>query len=253
MPTTTIGGVKHYYEDVGSGEVLVMLHGATGSAHNFEPQFPGLSSRFRIIAPDMRSMGRSEHVTDMPTTAWVDDLGELLDQLGASSVHLLGSSLGSRVAMRFTIDNPQRVRSIIVTNPIIAITPEATARLNAAGGDGDKLPPAQQEDLERRHGADWRDVVRNYFHIRNKPELQAFFDLSKLVDQIAVPMLIVRTDNITDLTHPFLHTYELRDRVANSHMAIVPNFGAAGIRVAGDRQNELILAFHDQVVPVPAG
>ena len=253
MPTTTIGGLNHYYEDIGSGEVLVMIHGATGSAHAFEPQFPGLSSRFRVIAPDLRSMGRSEHVTDMPATAWVDDLGELLESLGTGPVHLFGTSLGSRIAMRFTIDNPDRVRSIIVGNPIIAITPEATERLNANGGDGNKLPPAQQEDMERRHGADWLDVVRNYFHIRNKPELQAFFALHELVHQITAPMLIIRTDNTADLTHPFLHTYELRDRVANSHLAIEPNFTASGVRVAPERLNELILAFHEQMVPVVAG
>ena len=253
MPTTTIGGLKHYYDDVGSGEVLVMIHGATGSAHAFEPQYPGLSARFRIIAPDLRSMGRSEHVTDMPATAWVDDLGELLDQTGVGSVHLLGSSLGSRIAMRFAIDNPERVRSIIAVNPIIAITPEATERLNASGGDGNKLPPAQQHEMAQRHGDDWMDVVRNYFNIRNKPELQEFFNLRELVPQIAVPMLIVRTDNMEDLTHPILHTYELRDIVPNAHLAIEPNFGTGSVRVADDRLNELIIGFHERVVAVPAG
>ncbi len=251
MAMTTVGGFSHFYEDIGSGEVLVMIHGASGSARNFEAQFERLATRFRVIAPDLRSMGRSEHVLDMPATAWADDLGELLDQLGTGSVHLLGSSLGSRIAMRYTIDHPDRVLSIIVTNPIIAITPEATARLNAAGGDAAKLPAAQQTEMERLHGSDWRDVVRNYFNIRNKPELQSFYDLSELVQQIAVPMLIIRTDNITDLTHPFLHTYELRERVANSHMAIVPNLGASQIRVAPERLNELILDFHERVVPVP--
>ena len=253
MPTTTISGLNHYYDDVGSGDILVMVHGATGSAHAFEPQYPGLSTRFRIIAPDLRSMGRSEHVTEMPPTAWVDDLGELLDQLGVDSVHVLGNSLGSRIAMRFAINNPQRVRSVIVVNPIIAITPEATERLNASGGDGNRLPPAQQQEMARRHGDDWMDVVWNYFNIRNKPELQEFFNLWELVPQIAVPMLIVRTDSTEDLTHPILHTYELRDRVPNAHLAIEPNFGAGGVRVAEERLNELIFRFHDQVVAVPAG
>lgn len=252
MPTTNIGGNSHYYEDIGSGDVLVMIHGASSSSRFFEAQFDQLSKRFRVIAPDLRSMGQSEHVTNMPATAWVDDIGELLDQLEIDSVHLLGFSLGSRVVMRYTIDHPERVRSIVVTNPIIAITPEATARLNAAGGDASKLPPAQQAQMERLHGADWRDVVLNYYNIRNEPELQSLFDLWNVVDQIAVPMLIVRSDSVTDLTHPFLHPYELRDRVENSHMAIVPNFGANQIRIAPDTLNKLIFDFHDQVVPITA-
>ena len=252
MPTTIVSRNRHYYEDIGSGEALVMIHGASGSSRNFEEQFEQLSKRFRVIAPDLRSMGQSGHVKDMPATAWVDDLRELLDQLGVTSVHLVGSSLGSRVAMRYTIDHPEQVRSIAVINPIIAITPEATARLNAAGGDANKLAAAQQTEMERLHGVDWRDVVLNYFNIRNNSDVQSFFDLSGLVDQIAVPMLIVRTVNVTDLTHPFLHTYELRNRVENSHMAIVPNFGASQIRVAPDKLNELIFDFHEKLMPVPA-
>jgi pimeloyl-ACP methyl ester carboxylesterase len=188
----------------------------------------------------------------MPAIAWVDDLRELLDQLGVTSFHLVGSSLGSRVAMRYTIDHPERVRSIAVINPIIAVTPEATARLNAAGGEASKLAAAQQTEMERLHGVDWRDVVLNYFNIRNKPDLQSFFDLSGLVDQIAVPMLIVRTDNVTNLAHPFLHTYELRNRVENSQMGIVPNFGASQIRIASDKLNELIFDFYERLVSIPA-
>ena len=104
MPTTTINGLKHYYEDQGSGDVLVMLHGAQGSAHQFEEHFPELSKHLRVIAPDMRSMGRSEHVKELPPSAWEDDLKALLDKLGISQANVYGSSLGSRVAMRFAID-----------------------------------------------------------------------------------------------------------------------------------------------------
>src|SRR5262249_54390580 len=88
MPSTTINGLKHYYEDHGSGEVLVMLHGANGSSKGVATHFPGLSQHFRVIAPDMRSMGQSEHVASMPKDGWVQDLLALLDQLGVAQAYV---------------------------------------------------------------------------------------------------------------------------------------------------------------------
>ena len=253
MPTASINGLKHYYEDHGSGEALVMLHGAQGSAHQFEEHFPELSKRLRVIVPDMRGMGRSEHVKELPPSAWEDDLMGLLDELGISQANVYGSSLGARVAMRFAIDHPERVRSLILNNPIIFITPEATANLNRAGGDASSLAPAQQADLLRRHGADWADVVRNYFNIRNVPELQEYHNLDKLVSQIKCPVLVIRHDSLEDTTHPFAHAVDLRTRLPQSHLAFVPSYATGGTRFDGAKLRQLILEFADSLAPAPAG
>ena len=81
MPTAIINGLDHYYEDLGSGDPLVMLHGASSSSQSLAQHFPELSARYRIIAPDRRGMGRSSHVPDLPPSAWVDDVLGLLDHL----------------------------------------------------------------------------------------------------------------------------------------------------------------------------
>ena len=177
MPTIQLNGLKHYYDDVGSGdEVLVMLHGANGSAHSFEEHYPELSKRFRIIAPDMRSMGRSEHVQSMDPSGWVDDLRALLDHLEIKQAHIYGSSLGSRVALRFAIEHPDCTRSVILTAPHTYLTHELNNNMNRYDDDGTKLPPEEQELRRQRHGDDWLEAHRNFFNIRNVPELQQYYN-----------------------------------------------------------------------------
>lgn len=268
MPSTTLNGVKHYYEDVGSGEALVMLHGANGSAHTLEEHFPELSKRFRVIAPDMRSMGRSAHVKTMPPSAWVDDLKALLDHLGIPQAHVYGTSLGSRVAMRFAMEHPSRVRSIILTAPHTYLTEELDSGMNRTGGDGTKLPPAEQAEMRRRHGEDWLEAHRNYFNIRNEPALQTYYNLrvshpmsqvigtfSDPVTRITCPILVIASDDIvTRGKGTFEHAFELKLEMPKQvRLAVMPAFAGPQPSVPGDQFRWLIVQFVSSLAPVAAG
>ncbi len=109
MPAISLNGVKHYYEEQGSGEPIFMLHGAMGSAHNFEEHGRILGDRVRVISVDMRGLGRSEHVRELAPSSWTDDLLALMDHLGIQRAHIFGTSLGSRIAMRVGIYHPDRL------------------------------------------------------------------------------------------------------------------------------------------------
>jgi pimeloyl-ACP methyl ester carboxylesterase len=243
MPTATINGFQHFYEDQGTGETLVLLHGATGSAHQFEEHIPSLSQHYRVIAPDMRSMGRSSHVKELtPVSAWVEDVGGLLDHLGVQQAHIMGSSLGSRVSMRFALEHPERVASLTVDAPIVAISTGANKNLNQRTGNPDDAPAAQKETYKRQHGDDWREVVLNYFSIRNNPALQEYFNLRDLIPQIQAPMLVLHGD-AEDVTHPLADAYELKERVPNARLAIVPGLAYSVNRFGHERFPELVLEF----------
>ena len=95
MPEATINGFKHHWEEAGSGDVLVMIHGASGAGIGFAPQIEELSKTYRVLAVDLRGMGQSARVSSIELSAWVDDLGGLLDELGIDSVNIFGVSLGS--------------------------------------------------------------------------------------------------------------------------------------------------------------
>jgi pimeloyl-ACP methyl ester carboxylesterase len=251
MPTATINGFKHYYEDMGSGEVLVMLHGANGSSRTLEEHFPELSASFRVIAPDMRSMGQSEHVESLTSpSAWVDDLASLLDHLGIQQTHVYGTSLGSRVAMRFAMEHPERTRSVIVTAPHTYLTEELNSGMNRADGDGDRLSAEEQARMQRLHGDDWQNAYRNYYNIRNKPDLQKYYNLSVTnpigqvigeysdpVNRIKCPILVVQGDDISRGRGTYDHAIELKYEMPDQvRLAIVPMFEPTGYppRLPGD-------------------
>jgi pimeloyl-ACP methyl ester carboxylesterase len=256
MPTTTINGLKHFYEDMGSGEPLVMLHGANSSSRTLEEHFPELSQHFRVIAPDMRSMGQSEHVSSLSKSAWVDDLEALLDELNVQKPHIYGSSLGSRVGMRFAIEHPERTRSLILTAPHTYLTAALNDSLNSAGGEGENLSPEAQARMARIHGDDWKAAYRNYFSIRNQSDLQDYYNLqvgkpmmqvigrfTDSVSKIRCPILVVQSENGTPSGRgTYHHALELKEELPDQvSLAIVPAFGATG--VPGETMRQLIRQF----------
>uniref|UniRef100_A0A1I8J9U7 sn-1-specific diacylglycerol lipase ABHD11 n=1 Tax=Macrostomum lignano TaxID=282301 RepID=A0A1I8J9U7_9PLAT len=70
-----------------------------------------------IICADLRNHGDSPHHQDMSVAAMVGDVRQFIEQqLDATPVHLLGHSLGGKVAMRTALLHPQLVRSLIVVD-----------------------------------------------------------------------------------------------------------------------------------------
>ncbi len=251
MPTATINGLQHYFEDEGSGDALVMIHGAAGSGRGLaQAHLSDLSKDFRVLIPDLRSMGQSEHVTEIPPSAWVDDMVGLLDHLGIEKAHVYGVSLGARVVLRFAIDHPDRTLSLIEDAAIIAIEAAGSAALNARY-DVSGMSPEAQERYRQQHGDDWATVVENYFRIRNKPELQEFYNLRELCAKVSAPTLIMRGD-IDDPVHPLAHSVEMRGLIPDSRLAIVPKTGSGVSMGEPEMMRQLIRQFVGDISAVPA-
>ena len=253
MPTVTINGFKHYYEEEGSGDAIFMLPAALGSAHNFEAYLPILSKKLRVIAVDMRGMGRSEHVKELSPSAWTDDLLSLMDHLGIRKAHLFGNRLGTRIPIRVGIFHPERALSLILDSPHIHLTQQMQEAQNRAGGDGTKHTPERQVDLRQRHGEDWLDVVRNYYNIRNVSELQEFYNFTDNIDKISCPVLTMSGDNAGAI---YDHALEIRARVPNARLAIIPSFGfdaASGFpQTSVEATCKFVLGFVESLAPAPA-
>lgn len=105
-----LNGVSLYYEDVGSGTPLLLIHGFPLSAEIWHEQTAALSGEFRVIAPDLRGFGRS----GMPNGAgtmdiYADDMIALLDHLGIEQAVVCGMSMGGYVLLNLLERYPQRV------------------------------------------------------------------------------------------------------------------------------------------------
>jgi len=108
--------------EAGSGQPVVALHGLGGTKGSFIPTVAALSGRFRVIAIDLPGFGDS----DKPIGASYDArffaraVIELLDALELDRVHLIGNSLGGRVALEVGLQYPDRVDRLALLCPSLA-------------------------------------------------------------------------------------------------------------------------------------
>lgn len=98
------------YDLLGEGEPLLLIHGGLGDRAMWAAQLPALAGHFRVIAPDLRGFGDSPSPTG--PVSYHDDLRALLESLGVPRVHVVGLSLGGRVALDLTLSYPGLVRSL---------------------------------------------------------------------------------------------------------------------------------------------
>ncbi len=140
--------VQIYYDDVGSGAPVVMIHGAATSSKVYDGLTSRMVAQFRCIRLDLRGLGRSDRVDAVSPTAWCDDTMALMDHLGIDKAHLLGCSLGARIAGRLVLDHPGRFETLTVDAPLVAVAQAANSRLNTRFSNLDNPDPIDR----RRHG-----------------------------------------------------------------------------------------------------
>ncbi len=117
MPNVNLPtGVNLYYESHGAGEPLVLIPSTAFSAEVWKPyQVPQLSKSVNLVIHDPRGSGRSiarQQVYTLEQMA--NDVIALLDQLRISSAHVLGHSMGGRIALTMALNFPGRVKSLIM-------------------------------------------------------------------------------------------------------------------------------------------
>jgi pimeloyl-ACP methyl ester carboxylesterase len=117
MPSVSLPtGVNLYYETHGSGEPLVLVPSTAFSCEVWKPyQVPGLSKSVNLIIQDPRGSGRSTATQQIYTiNQMANDVVALLDHLKILSAHLLGHSMGGRIALEVALNFPGRVKSLIM-------------------------------------------------------------------------------------------------------------------------------------------
>lgn len=115
MSYADVNGLSLYYEEHGSGEPLVMLHGGIGASETLAPLLPALDRP--VILVDLQGHGRTADV-DRPLrpSSMADDIAALAAHLGLDSIDLFGYSLGGAVALRTAIQHPGLVRRLVLVS-----------------------------------------------------------------------------------------------------------------------------------------
>jgi len=112
----SINGLNMYYEIHGTGEPLVLLHGALSAiGTSFGKVLPSLAKNRQVIAIEQQAHGRTADI-DLPLgiEQMAEDTAALLKHIGIEHADFFGYSMGSGIALHIAIQHPDMVRKLVI-------------------------------------------------------------------------------------------------------------------------------------------
>lgn len=126
MPTTDVNGITLNYRIEGEGdETVVLVNGLADDLETWAYQTPALlEAGYRVLSFDNRGIGQSS-MPDGPYTSrqMADDTAALVDELGLTDFHLMGTSMGGMVVQEFALEYGDRLKTLTLSNTYAAPGP----------------------------------------------------------------------------------------------------------------------------------
>jgi pimeloyl-ACP methyl ester carboxylesterase len=202
------------YNGSGSGQPLVILHGLFGSGRNWQSLARRLAERFEVFNVDLRNHGQSFHADEMNYPAMAADVAQLIRRLEVGACHLLGHSMGGKVAMTLALAEPELVADLVIADiapvsyahdhdelidaalelPLDSLATRADAERALGDRIGDASLRAFLLQNLVRDGDRWRWRVGWQAIKRNMNRLTGFIDLPEDW-RIDLPTLFIRGAN----------------------------------------------------------
>jgi pimeloyl-ACP methyl ester carboxylesterase len=110
------------YLQAGTGDPVICIHGLGGTKGSFLPTVAALADEYRVIAFDLPGFGDSDKPFAVPYDAayFADATSAFMDAVGIEKAHVIGNSMGGRVALELGFDFPDRVNRIALLAPSLA-------------------------------------------------------------------------------------------------------------------------------------
>ena len=125
MPEAINGDVTLHYEDEGSGQPVLLIHGHTSDGRIWEPVMPGLrDAGLRVLRADLRGHGRSTRPDfGYHFSHHAADMAAVLDAAGVATAVIVGFSIGGGVALEMAVTMSERLEGLVLMSPVMPDRP----------------------------------------------------------------------------------------------------------------------------------
>ncbi|MFO7855795.1 MAG: alpha/beta fold hydrolase [Paracoccaceae bacterium] len=242
MKTERIGPAPHIAVDhAGEGELVVFLHGIGGNKRNWHDNLPAFAEKYHAVAWDARGYGESDDYDGpLDFDDFARDLARVLDHFGAERAHVVGLSMGGRIAASFNAQFPERVKSLVLCDTHLgfaAFTPERRAefvRLRKEplvnGKEPKDIAPVVAETLigNPAHREAFDKLVDSMNRLHKESyiktiEASVSMDHKELYADVKAPTLVVVGD-LDRLTTPEM-ARQIVDKVPGARLEIIEDAG----------------------------
>ena len=114
---TTANGLRFAYYEMGTGPLVLLLHGFPDTPHTWGDLQPRIAAAgYRVVAPFMRGYPPSDVPEDTALYGWelaVDDIVAVMRGLDIERAHVVGLSMGGYAALQFGLRHPERASAIV--------------------------------------------------------------------------------------------------------------------------------------------
>jgi pimeloyl-ACP methyl ester carboxylesterase len=262
----TLHGHKVSYRTAGDGpEVVVLIHGITGSADTWVEVIPALAQEFTVVAPDLLGHGLSAKPRgDYSLGAYASGVRDIVAALGHDNATVVGHSLGGGVAMQLAYQFPERCdRLVLVSSGGLGREVHPLLRAAALPGAEFVLPVVCATRLRDAGNTIWgalgqlglnagpdRDAQQAFVHT-----LRTIVDgggqrvsaTDRLYLAAEVPTLLVWGE--ADRIIPVHHGIEAQEAIPGSQLEVFEGAGHFPHRSDPDRFADLLIDFVQNTVP----
>jgi pimeloyl-ACP methyl ester carboxylesterase len=219
--TVSINGFEMYYEVIGEGDPVVLLHGFLETGGMFKPFVDDLSAHYRLIIPDLRGHGGSTNPSgDFTMRQSAKDVFGLMDHLALDKVKAIGVSTGAMTLLHMATQQPNRIEAMVLVG---AGEYYPSACREALGGvSADALPEAEWERLRglHRHGDEQiLSLLKLFGSFQDSFDDMAF--TPPWLATIKAGTLLVHGDH--DWCFPVDMVAEIYEAIPNAYLWVVPN------------------------------
>lgn len=239
----TSDGVSIDYEFYpAKGDVVLLLNGVFMSCRSWDFLLKDLKNHCSVLLHNFRCQWTSSN-GDCSFEKHVQDMKELCDHLGIDKVHLIGTSYGAEVSMRFAAEYPQMVKSLVVITATARVTPSIRNlalrwRMGAETKDPTKFVLSWLNDVYSEKFIDEHpDLLTNIasrmkdFNYEGAVMLLDSFlkmehkPLVEKLSKINCPTIVVSAEH--DRVKPPSFSYEIASHIKDAKLICIPDAGHA--------------------------